>query len=350
MILIDGSQGEGGGQMIRSALALSMISGRAFQIDRIRGKRKKPGLLRQHLTALNAATLISSANVSGNELKSQSVQFEPNEVTPGDYQFEIGTAGSVTLVAQTIIPALMTCEEESTVSISGGTHNPAAPPFDFLDRCYLPALRGMGFQCEATLATYGFYPAGGGQIKLKVGPPQEISGIHFTDKVSKWTPEVKSLVSKLPLSITERENSTIQKKTNWNPKLFHAAEVTESPGPGNVVMIELSAQDRREMFTGFGELNVPAEQIARSVLRDVRKFMAAGVPVGPYLADQLMLPMSIAATHGRSSSFLTTPLSEHSRTHLEIIGQFLDVQLKTTDTADGNIIVAMGPLPASESA
>src|SRR5690349_406818 len=158
MILIDGSSGEGGGQILRSALALSILTRTPFKMERIRAGRDKPGLLRQHLTAVNAAQEVSSADVTGAELGSRDLTFKPRTVQGGDRSFSIGSAGSTTLVLQTILPALLRASGPSTITIEGGTHNPAAPPFEFLARAYLPLLARMGAKVELTLDQPGFFP------------------------------------------------------------------------------------------------------------------------------------------------------------------------------------------------
>ena len=166
MLLIDGSQGEGGGQILRTALGLSLVTGTAFRIEKIRAGRAKPGLLRQHLTAVNAATVIGDALVDGAELGSPALVFRPRSVRPGAYRFAVGTAGSASLVLQTVLPPLLTAGASSILTLEGGTHNPWAPPFDFLARAFLPLLERMGAPVRAAIQRYGFYPAGGGQFTV----------------------------------------------------------------------------------------------------------------------------------------------------------------------------------------
>src|SRR5712675_2047994 len=162
MITIDGSEGEGGGQILRTSLALSLVTGQPFRMERIRAKRQKPGLLRQHLTAVEAAKTVGRAEATGGALNSQTLEFNPGPVTPGNYRFAVGTAGSATLVFQTVLPALLTASGHSTLTLEGGTHNPLAPPFDFLARSFTPLIHGMGPTVELELRTPGFFPAGGG--------------------------------------------------------------------------------------------------------------------------------------------------------------------------------------------
>src|SRR6185295_18962730 len=159
MLKLDGSVGEGGGQILRTALALSALTGQPFQIDRIRAQRRKPGLMRQHLTAVRAAAEVCQATVAGDSLGSMALSFVPGAVKAGSYSFAVGTAGSATLVLQTVLPPLLVAAGPSTLTIEGGTHNPLAPPFDFLERSFLPLVARMGPQFEARLERWGFYPA-----------------------------------------------------------------------------------------------------------------------------------------------------------------------------------------------
>lgn len=327
MITIDGSFGEGGGQIVRSSLALSLVTGRPVTIDNIRAGRKKPGLMRQHLTAVQAAATIGRAAVEGAAIGSRRFVFRPTEVVPGDYQFSISTAGSTTLVLQTVLPALMTAKGESNLTLEGGTHNPFAPPFDFLTRAYLPLVARMGPTITATLKRPGFYPAGGGCFEVNVRPAQSLGRFELTERGPIASRRVRALVANLPRHIAQRECDAIAKKTGWNESCFSVEEVGDSRGPGNVVMIELESEHVTELFTGFGKMGVRAEQVASGVLRDARHYLKADAPVGEYLADQLMLPLGIGAWQGGGGgTFRTVGLSMHARTHLEILKTFLDIR------------------------
>ena len=322
MIEIDGSKGEGGGQIVRSSLALSALTGQAFTILNVRAGRAKPGLMRQHLVAVNATQEICNAKVKGAKIGSSKIEFQPNKLCGGSYEFKVDTAGSVTLVAQTILPALMCADEESRISLTGGTHNMAAPPFDFLEQVYLPIVTRMGPKFESELTKFGFYPQGGGHFSVSISPCKLLSGIEILENGGDLSPSVKAIVSKIPISIAQRECDAIRKKTNWEKSIFEAIEVTNSPGPGNVVMIKLAGDNVTEVFTGFGKLGIRAEQVARGVLREALKHMQTGVPVGPHLADQLMLPMGLAAVQGQTSRFRTFELTGHGETHIKILKKF----------------------------
>lgn len=203
-LIIDGSQGEGGGQVLRTSLALSMVTGRPFRIEGIRAGRANPGLLRQHLTGVRAAAEISGAKVQGAELGSKQLTFEPGEVRAGDYQFSIGTAGSTTLVLQTILPALLAAKGRSTMVLEGGTHNPAAPPFDFLQRVFLPLVNRMGPRVSVELERHGFFPAGGGCFRVVVDPVEKLQPLELLTRGEIRRRTCRVLLSNLPRTIAKR--------------------------------------------------------------------------------------------------------------------------------------------------
>ena len=328
-LVIDGSRGEGGGQIVRSSLSLSMVTGRDVIIDNIRAGRKKPGLLGQHLTALRAAAEVSGARVEGDQLRSSRLVFEPGPVRGESYSFHIGTAGSTTLVLQTILPALMIAESPSTVSIEGGTHNPMAPPFDFLKRAFLPLLARVGPVVKLDLVRYGFYPGGGGQIRAEIRPEPTLRPLHLLDGGSVSNCRARAIVARLPEDIGERECRVITRKMNWGDRAYTVEPIGEASGPGNVVFAEVERGGVVEVFTGFGERGVPAVKVASNVVRNVRRYCKADVPVGEYLADQLLMPLAIGAHLGTGGGgFRTLDLSEHVRSQIEVLQSFLNVVIQ----------------------
>ena len=334
MIEIDGSFGEGGGQIVRSSLALSLVTGRAFTIVNMRAGRNKPGLMRQHLTAVRAAAEVGRASVEGDAIGSRRLVFTPGNVTPGDYHFSIGTAGSTTLVLQTVLPALIVARGESTLTLEGGTHNIFAPPFDFLAKTYLPQVARMGPTIDAVLHQPGFYPAGGGRFTVNVKPAESLGPLELTERGEITHRRVRGIVANLPEHIARRECDTIARKMNWDESCFSIENVNGSRGPGNVVLIELESPNVTEVITGFGKAGVKAEGVATQALQEARHYIKAGVPVGQHLADQIMLPMAIGAWQGTGGgSFRTLGLTMHSKTHLEIIKMFMNVETKVTEHA-----------------
>lgn len=346
-IHIDGSQGEGGGQIVRSSLALALVTGRAVTIDNIRAGRAKPGLMRQHLTAVKAAVEICGGNVSGVEIGSTKLRFEPQPVRPGKYRFSVGTAGSATLVLQTVLPALLIAPGPSELTLEGGTHNQWAPPFDFLQKAFLPLVNKMGPRVSTTLDRHGFYPAGGGCFRVQIEPSATLAGLQLLERGPITTRSARALVANLPLHIAEREVKTLLRKMTWDAACGSAQQV-EAHGPGNVVIAEIGSEQVTEVFTGFGRAGVKAERVADEVVQQARDYVQTSAPVGPYLADQILLPLGISAWQRdqpawqRGGAFRTLALTRHATTHIEILRQFLDIDIRT-EQVDNTCRVALRP-------
>ncbi|HET6611207.1 MAG TPA: RNA 3'-terminal phosphate cyclase [Kofleriaceae bacterium] len=324
MLTIDGANGEGGGQILRTSLALSLITGEPFRMIHIRSRRAKPGLMRQHLTAVEAAAAVSSATVSGANLGSTDITFHPGTVRGGDYAFSVGTAGSATLVLQTVLPALCIAEERSTLVLEGGTHNPLSPPFDFLARAWMPLVRRMGPRIDAVLERPGFYPAGGGRFRVTVDPAKALSPIDLIRRGAIRSRLARAVVSSLPKSIAERELGVIGERLGWEGPLLRCELVSQARGPGNVVMIEIESDHVTEVLTGFGIRGERAETVAEKVAAEAAAYLEAGVPVGVHLADQLLLPFAMAG----GGSFRTLEPSSHTKTQADVIRTFLGCEIR----------------------
>lgn len=327
MITIDGSYGEGGGQILRTSLALSLVTGKPFCINKIRAGRKKPGLMRQHLTALIAAAEIGNATISGNRTGSQTFTFEPKTIKAGSYHFTIGSAGSCTLVFQTILPALMIADKPSEIVLEGGTHNPFAPPFDFLQNAFLPIINTMGPLISAILDRPGFYPAGGGKFRVSVQPTDRLKKIYLTERGEIVNHKACAMVSNLSPNIAKRELKVVQEKLRLNKDCLVVLDVQNAQGPGNILTIEVESQLITEVFTGFGEQGVPAEKVAKKTIKQAREYLVSDAVVGQYLADQLLVPMAMSGG-GKFKTMAPTP---HTTTNMEIIKKFLDVEITMTE-------------------
>lgn len=319
---IDGSVGEGGGQILRSALTLSLVTGRPFHIDRIRAGREKPGLLRQHLTAVHAAASMSGARVSGAELGSSTLDFAPAVIEGGEYRLAVGTAGSATLVLQTVLPALLVATRPSRLTLEGGTHNPYAPPFDFLSKTFLPLVRQMGASVDLALDAYGFYPAGGGRFSVSVEPCTGLTPLRLVER-GDVTVRARGLVASLPGRIAKRELSVVRQRLGIDRTQCRIEAIETSVGPGNILLIELESNEVTEVVTGFGIKGVTAERVASDACDEVEAYLKAGVPVGSHLADQLLVPMALAG----GGAFRTLTPSTHTTTNAEVIRRFLDVPI-----------------------
>ncbi len=323
MLVIDGSFGEGGGQILRTSLALSLVTGKPFRIDRIRGNRKKPGLRQQHLTAVNAAAQVGCAEVKGNTLGSMALTFVPQMIQAGTYHFTIPTAGSSTLVLQTVLPALMLADVPSNLTLQGGTHNPLAPTFDFLAHAFLPVIREMGPTVDAVLERPGFYPAGGGKFSATITPAAHLSPLILDTRGALIRRAARVMVSHLPVHIGNRELQTVRDLVGWKSRELYLDKSTQAHSPGNVLTLIVESQHITEVFTGIGKRGVPAEKVARRAIAEMQEYLQSGVPVGRHLADQLLLPLALAG----SGHFRTLSLTEHTRTNIAVIHQFLDIAI-----------------------
>ena len=330
MISIDGSFGEGGGQIIRTSLALSLVTRKAFRVERVRARREKPGLQRQHLTAVMAAAEVGRARVEGARVGAREFSFEPNEVTPGDYTFSIGTAGSTTLVLQTVLPPLMIARAASLLTLEGGTHNVHAPPFDFIQRAFLPLVNRTGPKVSVELARYGFYPPGGGRFQVFIEPADERRRLDLDERGPVRRRLARALVVKIPPSVAERELAVVRERLGWSGGELTVATSNNALSPGNVLTLEVESEHLTELVTGMGERGVRAETVAERACDEMRTYLDAGAPVGEHLADQLLLPLALSA----GGSYTTVTPSLHTTTNIEIVKQFLDVEITRTQLSE----------------
>jgi RNA 3'-terminal phosphate cyclase (ATP) len=319
MIEIDGSKGEGGGQILRTSLSLSVAVGKPFAIRNIRAGRAKPGLMRQHLTAVKAAAEISGARVDGAEVGATAFTFRPGPVKAGDYVFRIGSAGSTSLVLQTVLPPLALASARSHVTIEGGTHNDNAPPFEFLTRCFLPLVRRMGFDVAAALKRPGFYPAGGGCIEVEIGPAGPFAPLVLEERGARISQMAEAVNANLPVTIAERELATVGGLTGWPAEQLFIRARPDAAGPGNCVLLTMSYEHVCEVASAFGRVGATSEAVATEAVKNARDYLATDAPVGCHLADQLILPMTLAA----GGRYITFAPSLHTRTNIEVTRMFV---------------------------
>ena len=331
MIVIDGAVGEGGGQILRTALGLSMATGKPFRVEKVRAGRPKPGLMRQHLTAIAAAASVCDAAVEGAAIGSQAVTFVPGPVKPGEYTFSVGSAGSATLVLQAVLPALLSAAGPSSLTLEGGTHNPSAPPFDFVERAFLPLVNRTGPRVHVALERAGFYPAGGGRFFVHVEPARTLAPFHLTERGRTVRRCAKAVVAALPGAIALRELEQVEKLLGWSGDQLQIRQLPTEWGPGNLLTLEIESEHVTEVFSGFGMKGVTAEAVAEEAIRQARRYLSAEAPVGACLADQLMPILALAG----GGSFRTQPLTRHARTNAEIVQQFLPVRFSMDAQADG---------------
>ncbi len=336
MIIIDGAEGEGGGQVVRNACALSLVTGQPFRITNVRGKREKPGLMRQHVTAIEAACRIGGAECEGLSVGSSEIAFTPGRIVPGDYHFAVGTAGSTGLVFQTVLMPLLLAGGPSRLVLEGGTHNMLAPPFDFMAKAFAPVVRRMGAGLDLRLVRHGFYPRGGGRIEVDIvpGPLAPIDCLHRGPLRSV---SATALFAGLPFDIADRELKTARKfLPDWPEDSFAVRQLPDENGPGNALLLEAEFEHVTEIVTGFGRLGHSAESLAKTAAQRMAGFIASKAFAGPYLADQLLLPFALAG--GR---FTTVKPSQHSLTAADIIFRFTGRRFLFRRQEDGTHLVEL---------
>ena len=336
-LTLDGSAGEGGGQILRTGLALSMVTGRPLHITRIRAGRPKPGLMRQHLACVQAAVAVGGGQVDGAELGSQTLVFTPGAVRAGDYRFQIATAGSCLLVLQTVLPALMLADGPSKVELSGGTHNPMAPPFDFLERAFAPLVRRLGVGLDLQLQRRGFYPAGGGELVAHITPAsattQPLAPVDLLERGPLHNAWGEALVPGLARNIATRELEALGQRMGWT---FESGQLRQPPtrqneGPGNALIATLEHTHVTEVFCQLGERHLSAEQVAKRLVDEVRAYQRSSGALGPHLADQWMLPLALAVWRsGRAARYTCTEVTQHTATNAQTIALGLPVRVQIT--------------------
>ena len=339
-ITIDGGRGEGGGQIVRTSLTLSCITGQPLRMINVRAGRPKPGLANQHLTAIRAAQQISSAKVNGASLGSLQFTFEPGPVQPGEYSFDIGTAGSTTLVLQTIALPLAFTDRNSTVRIIGGTHNPMAPCYEYLESVWAPLLALAGIHIYLQIKRAGFYPAGGGKIEATIigvgsasSPPSPLEGegrgeglglraVSIEDRGEIYSIDGFSAVARLPLSIAERQAKQAELRLSAAGLTHHpiTCQSIDAASPGTVLFLNCRCRGAPAAFFGLGASGKPAEHVADEAVDQLITHFSHSGALDPHAADQFVLPLALAP--GRST-FSTTKATDHLVTHVELLQQFL---------------------------
>jgi len=329
--VIDGAQGEGGGQILRSSLTLAMCLGRPVRIENIRAGRKKPGLLRQHLTCLRAAQAICDAEVTGDEMGASCVTFRPGKVQSGEYRFAIGSAGSTALVFQTLLLPLLLADGVSELHLEGGTHNGMSPSYDFIAQCFLPVLAKMGARVEVELERYGFYPAGGGAWRARVHPVESLAPLALLDTGRVLSQTAVATSARIPGHVTARELEWVQKKCLW-PEASLQQRLVDSVGPGNILSLRVEMEPVTEIFEVVGEKSLSAERVAGRAIQALQQYLSAGVPVAEHLADQLILPLLL----GSGGRFNTLKPSSHLLTNIDVIRVWTGVDVQVEPIAGGH--------------
>ena len=339
-VRIDGSKGEGGGQVLRTSLSLSAAYSKPFEMQNIRAKRDKPGLKRQHLTCVRAVAQICGAQVEGDEVGSMRLSFKPDKIKGGTYQFDIGTAGSVTLVAQTVIPVLLRADAPSTVTITGGTHVPFAPIWEFFSETYLPELRRMGARVEAELEQCGFYPAAGGVMKLRVWPYDETkrpARYELTDLGAYKGGTVEGVVSHIPRSIAEAEVGIVGNQLR-ELALERAVREVDALGPGNYCCARLRYERATVVISAIGTYGKSRKAVGNEVTHQIRDFVKSGKACEKHLADQLLVPLHL---------FIGTELewSDGWQNYIDVNAWNLAIQKETSHYTTNQLVISAFTYP-----
>ncbi len=328
MIKIDGSWGEGGGQILRTCLSLATITGQPVRIERIRANRPKPGLAAQHLTSVRAAATLCQAQISGDTLGSTILEFMPTrQPQAGQYTFDVtearegGSAGAVTLILQTILIPLTLANGSSKVILKGGTHVAWSPPVTYIEEVYLPTLRQLGVRAEVQLNAWGWYPKGGGEVELRVtGSQQPLSGLQLLERGTIRQIRGLAVVTELPSHIPQRMANRAE---NLLQQAHLSAQIQPLRGrglaPGAGIFLTAEYEHSRAGFSALGRRGIPAERVAETAVRELLDFHAQAVPVDPFLGDQLLLPLAFSS---QTSQYRVASISKHLTTNAWVIEQF----------------------------
>lgn len=327
MIEIDGAYGEGGGQIIRSSLTLSMCTGLPFRITNIRKGREKGGLRPQHLQAVKSSAEISGAAVKGDELGSDQLEFVPKSIKHGEYRWDIGTAGSTSLVLQTLLYPLHLAGVTSRIDITGGTHVRWSPPYHYLQWIWLPLIRELGYQASIKMLKAGYYPQGGGRVQLTVEPSRtSLQPMDLTERGVLESVKGVSVVSNLPSHIAERQrDQAISELEDLPCPVEVGIQRPDSPGKGTAVILQAIFASSVGCYFSLGALGKPAERVAEEAARGLRGFIQGKGALDKYMADQILLPLGLI--HGESR-YTTEEITNHLLTNRYIIQQFVEVSIE----------------------
>ena len=344
MLDIDGSYGEGGGQILRTALSLSCLTGKPYRITNIRRERRKPGLMSQHLAAVRAAQAISQATVLGAERGSTRLEFIPDSLRAGAFSFDIGTSGSVTLVLQTLIAPLLHADRPSRVTLSGGTHVPLCPSVHYLAEVFAPLLRRIGAELRLSIDAYGFYPRGGGRICAEILPARELQPLILDAPGELRRISGCSGVGNLPLSIAERQRTSARAAlADVLGDSFSMADIAllNAPGPGQGTFLFLRADTGavRAGFTALGARGKRAETVGAEAAQELLQHLASGAALDPYLPDQLVPYLALCRSE---STFTTSRITRHLLTNLWVTALFLPLscQVEGEEGQTGRVTIS----------
>jgi RNA 3'-terminal phosphate cyclase (ATP) len=332
MLEIDGSHGEGGGQVLRTSLALSLITRRPFHLKNVRARRSKPGLQPQHLMSVQAAATIGQAKLRGATLHSTDLVFEPGETVPGNYHFRIGTAGATGLVLHTVYLPLALLDAPSTVTIEGGTHVRASPCFHFLQTTWAAYMALLGINIKLNMRRPGFYPRGGGLLEARIEGNAGLRGLDLPDLGQVKEASVLSAVAGLPEKIAQRQADRAQDRLEKLGLQVAVRQEVWQGGPGTMLAVELPTAPVPTLFFGLGERGKPAERVADEAVKVAQSFLdSEPLAVDGHSADQLLMPACVAHL---PSQYRVADVTRHLLTNVMVIRSFLDVEM-SCDAPEG---------------
>ena len=334
MLEIDGSYGEGGGQILRNAVALSTLTNKSVKIKNIRANRPNPGMKAQHYITLKSIAEICDAKTTGLEIGSTQVTFKPGKIKPGVYKFDVGTAGSITLVFQALILALLKTKEPVSISLTGGTDVRWSPSWDYFQNVFLPLIKKMGVTVFPKLILRGYYPKGGGEAVITVNPVEKIKPLNLNKDIEFKEIKGKINISNLPENITSRMKHTAIKtflKNDFLTSIDVEQSTSLSPGVG----ITLWSESKNTILGNavLGEKSLPSEQIGMMVANNLMKEIESYVNLDVYAFDQIIPYMALAKKNGQSSCVIRE-LSGHASTNMWLVKQFFDVDFKAMQNED----------------
>ena len=341
-VTIDGSYGEGGGQILRTSLSLSALTGRPIEIVRIRAGRPRPGLQPQHLASVKAAADLCAAQLEGAEIGSVRLRFAPQAApAPGAYHFAIGTAGATALVLQTVLPPLALAPGASRVTVTGGTHVSHAPTADYLERVYLPTLARHGLTASLLSPRAGFFPKGGGEVSAEIAGGAAPQPVMLTERGALLALTALIVTSGLPPTVAERGIAAVRQELARLP-VGMSVETREAPsvGPGAAVLLVAEYEGGLAGFSAIGERGKRMETMAEEACQSFRVWWETGAACEEHLADQLVLPMALTVGESR---WTTSRVTEHLRTVLWVVPQFLPVEASLVENPDGSGLVILRP-------
>ena len=346
LLTIDGSHGEGGGQILRTALSLSVVTGRPFRMHSIRAGRRDPGLRPQHLAAVRALAAICDARLEGDALGARELTFEPTgPARPGEYVVDVqalsgtGSAGSATLILQALLPPLALADAPSCLTLRGGTHVRWSPPFHYLSEVYLPTLARAGWAVEVALKRWGWYPAGGGEFVARIEPAAALAPLALEDRGRLVEVVGVSAASNLPDHIIERQaERAVHRLRARHIKAEVALERPPADGPGTALFLLARHEGAVAGFTGFGRVRYPAERVADDAVDPLDRYMGSRAAVDAHLADQLVVPLALAPG---TSVYTTSEVTRHLLTVAWLVPQFLqrDITIEGAEGKPGRVII-----------